>query len=191
MINFDCWKCGQPQSAPPETAGRLILCSSCGTNCSVPSASLREPSPEPRKAEAGPTVLPPESSPVSRPQKSFMPESVGLPVQEIWNVEPAYPVAPTPSIAIPPPSVLVRPPANTAVASEPSLGDVLSVLGRYTQSKLKGERKNVVTPGLLCLALIMFFLPWLNVTCNGRSVAKQSGLQAASGGMSLAQNWRR
>jgi hypothetical protein len=39
----------------------------------------------------------------------------------------------------------------------------------------------------LLTALILFLLPWTNVTCAGQRVATQTGLQAAYGGVSEAQ----
>ncbi len=35
-------------------------------------------------------------------------------------------------------------------------------------------------------ALILFALPWTNIQCSGRNIARQSGVQAIYGGMSLA-----
>lgn len=40
------------------------------------------------------------------------------------------------------------------------------------------------SPSFLVLALLMFPLPWINVSCKGTKVGSQSGLQAAYGGFS-------
>ena len=52
-----------------------------------------------------------------------------------------------------------------------------------------GDPKNFITPGFLFLSLIFFFLPWINVTCNGQSLATQSGLQAATGKLAMSSEF--
>src|SRR5947207_3968950 len=47
-----------------------------------------------------------------------------------------------------------------------------------------------LSPGSFALAGIMFFLPWLDVSCNGRSVLTQTGLQACTGDVSLAKEFQ-
>jgi len=42
--------------------------------------------------------------------------------------------------------------------------------------------------GLLCGALVLFFLPWTNVQCSGRLMATQSGVQATYGSLSLSED---
>src|SRR5207244_8062363 len=39
----------------------------------------------------------------------------------------------------------------------------------------------LITPGFFLFALFMFFLPWVDVRCNGFTVISQSGLQAGIG----------
>ncbi|MBI3409238.1 MAG: DUF4339 domain-containing protein [Planctomycetes bacterium] len=42
----------------------------------------------------------------------------------------------------------------------------------------------LITPGFFVIALLMFFLPWIEVRCNGFPVISQSGLQASVGAYS-------
>lgn len=42
----------------------------------------------------------------------------------------------------------------------------------------------LITPGFFVFALLMFFLPWIEVRCNGFPVISQSGLQASVGAYS-------
>jgi hypothetical protein len=53
-------------------------------------------------------------------------------------------------------------------------------------SERLGRWARTVTPSTLSLALIMFCLPWLGLSCNNRPFLQQSGLQASYGGYSPA-----
>lgn len=55
-------------------------------------------------------------------------------------------------------------------------------------NRLVSPLRPALSPGLLCLALVLFPLPWIDVQCSqalnsggSRTVARQSGLQAAVG----------
>jgi hypothetical protein len=39
----------------------------------------------------------------------------------------------------------------------------------------------LVTPGFFCFSFLMFFLPWVDVRCNGMTALSQSGFQACIG----------
>lgn len=43
---------------------------------------------------------------------------------------------------------------------------------------------NKITPAFCLLALILFFLPWLNISCNEKVLMTQSGVQIIYGGVS-------
>jgi hypothetical protein len=72
------------------------------------------------------------------------------------------------------------------VAPKPSAGQqpLVNRLGALFMS----HWRRIPTSLTLWLALPLFFLPWINVTCNGRDYISQSGMQTATGGYSVAKD---
>ena len=44
--------------------------------------------------------------------------------------------------------------------------------------------------GSTVAALLLFFLPWIDIQCSGKSIATQTGVQATYGGMSLSDDMK-
>jgi DNA-directed RNA polymerase subunit M/transcription elongation factor TFIIS len=54
----------------------------------------------------------------------------------------------------------------------------------YHQPSKKPSPLRFLSPSLLALTALCFFLPWVEVQCNGKVMATQSGFQTIYGGMS-------
>lgn len=68
------------------------------------------------------------------------------------------------------------------------------VAGQKKWSELKKRRPTVgrlIPPSSSLLALLLFLLPWITVSCNNLAVVKQSGLQSCYGGVSLTSEMKR
>jgi hypothetical protein len=56
---------------------------------------------------------------------------------------------------------------------------------------IRDDWRRLPTSGHLWLAFLLFFFPWINISCNGRTLGSQTGLQTCHGGWTVEPRFER
>jgi hypothetical protein len=167
-MNFSCPTCTQVMQCPDEFAGRKAVCPKCGQKILIPTP------PPPLPTASNKTTLGKLEENVSQ-----SPVSIPVPVPQ------------------PPPPPLL-PTAQFADDGEPDSQAASSKAGAIAENLpaillviLAKDWRRLLTCLHLWLGFLFFFLPWINISCDGRPMASQSGLQTCYGGVTLDQKLER
>lgn len=160
-LRFQCPACKSTLEAGVSHAGEKIRCLKCGQKLLVPT---------PPNAN-NKTVLAP-----------MVDQLAPAPAAGGWEA----------AVAPPPPLLEASPDARPADRAEFARYASVALAMLRSGSRLKSilEWRRPLLANTLWPALLLFFLPWVNISCNGQVLLQQSGFQSCYGGATLSPQSR-
>jgi len=165
-MRFSCPSCSQSMQCSDGAAGKKVICPTCGQKVLVPT--------------------PPPASPATNKTTLGIVEvntTTDAPTQDSVST------SPIPPPAVPSSSSSKKGHENAAGQSgnEGTPDDPQTKLVNAAIDFLARDWRRLPTSPLSWLAFLLFFFPWINISCDGRHLASQSGLQTCYGGVTADQ----